>query len=530
MDRFIIRKNLDPDDSMSYGGLVTSLLDTRGPPSCEKAVVLKDTPKSMHRRIVMASISMAALSPKSSVLYRGDLAMSALKHCENLQAIQQIPMNDRNFQENITKTVYDIWSLKLKRERQKYGSLLPNGPERVLDAPALRDDFYLKLIDWGPCHLLAVALGATLYIWEPVSGQAKEIFTCPSGNYIASLKWITTGGHVIAAGLSDGRLEIWDVELVKRLRTILHDSLGVMVPRIGALAWNKNILSSGNRQGAIYHTDVRQSRSYFRKIGHAHMQEICGLTWSPDGLQLASGGNDNLVNIFELRERGGKLKASANALFCFKAHQAAVKALAWCPYRSHLLASGGGTADQTIRLWQTTTGSQYRCSQRTGSAVTSLLWSPESYEELLSTHGASVAQSPQIYLWHAASLTQLAHLSDAHAGRILTSTCSPDASTIVTAGADENLHFWQIYNARKGVQDNLELFSPHLPLQVTSPPPLCLHTPKMKHCPMSPSRFVSLHHLNSPVLSPTQRPSPASIKNIYLNLFLDSPKLQSIAE
>jgi WD40 repeat protein len=33
------------------------------------------------------------------------------------------------------------------------------------------------------------------------------------------------------------------------------------------------------------------------------------------------------------------------------AHIAAVKALAWCPWQKHLLASGGGTADRTIRFW-----------------------------------------------------------------------------------------------------------------------------------------------------------------------------------
>ena len=38
------------------------------------------------------------------------------------------------------------------------------------------------------------------------------------------------------------------------------------------------------------------------------------------------------------------------------AHQAAVKALAWCPFQSNLLASGGGTADRSIRFWNTITG------------------------------------------------------------------------------------------------------------------------------------------------------------------------------
>jgi WD40 repeat protein len=39
-------------------------------------------------------------------------------------------------------------------------------------------------------------------------------------------------------------------------------------------------------------------------------------------------------------------------------HTAAVKAIAWSPHQSGLLASGGGTADRCIRFWNTTNGHQ----------------------------------------------------------------------------------------------------------------------------------------------------------------------------
>lgn len=58
-----------------------------------------------------------------------------------------------------------------------------------------------------------------------------------------------------------------------------------------------------------------------------------------------------------------------------QAHSAAVKALAWCPYQSNLLATGGGTADRHIRFWNThtcamlsaiDTGSQVRAGLEAG--------------------------------------------------------------------------------------------------------------------------------------------------------------------
>lgn len=37
---------------------------------------------------------------------------------------------------------------------------IPTAPYKVLDAPALQDDFYLNLVDWSSSNLLAVGLGA----------------------------------------------------------------------------------------------------------------------------------------------------------------------------------------------------------------------------------------------------------------------------------------------------------------------------------------------------------------------------------
>lgn len=93
-----------------------------------------------------------------------------------------------------------------------------------------------------------------------------------------------------------------------------------------------------------------------------HSQEVCGLKWAPSGQQLASGGNDNLLHIWDVSVMSSAgmsstLHPSTPCLHRLDEHQAAVKALAWCPFQSHLLASGGGTADRCIKFWNTQTGS-----------------------------------------------------------------------------------------------------------------------------------------------------------------------------
>ena len=37
-----------------------------------------------------------------------------------------------------------------------------------------------------------------------------------------------------------------------------------------------------------------------------------------------------------------------------------LKGLSWCPWQSSLIATGGGTADKTLHLWNIVSGAIYR--------------------------------------------------------------------------------------------------------------------------------------------------------------------------
>ena len=41
--------------------------------------------------------------------------------------------------------------------------------------------------------------------------------------------------------------------------------------------------------------------------------------------------------------------------FMKKSHKAAVKAIGWCPNKDNILATGAGTADRYLRVWNTST-------------------------------------------------------------------------------------------------------------------------------------------------------------------------------
>lgn len=81
-------------------------------------------------------------------------------------------------------------------------------------------------------------------------------------------------------------------------------------------------LLSGSRSGAIHHHDVRVANHHVATLAR-HTQEVCGLKWSPDGKFLASGGNDNLLMIWDAGVN--TVNNTTNPVFTFNQHQAAVK-------------------------------------------------------------------------------------------------------------------------------------------------------------------------------------------------------------
>lgn len=233
-------------------------------------------------------------------------------------------------------------------------------PERVLDAPGLIDDYYLNLLDWSSRNMVVIGLDTQVYVWNGTTGSSLALMETTADTYVSSVKWSDDGGFV-AIGTGNGDVELWDIEDQTKVRTMRgHES------RVGVMSWNQAILSTGARSGEIFNHDVRIADHKIAEL-NGHTAELCGLEWRADGAQLASGGNDNLVNIWDARLLTTPKWTKTN-------HKAAVKALAWCPWQSNLLATGGGNHDGCIHFWNSTTGARVN-SIDTGSQVTSLKWS-----------------------------------------------------------------------------------------------------------------------------------------------------------
>jgi len=303
-------------------------------------------------------------------------------------------------------------------------------PERVLDAPGLVDDYYLNLLDWSSGNQVAIGLERNVYVWSAETGSVTSLLETAPERYVSSVKWSGDGAYV-AVGLDSGDVQIWDVEDKTKLRTMSgHET------RVGAMSWNKATLTTGSRSGNIFNHDVRIAEHKTAEL-LSHTSEVCGLEWRSDGAQLASGGNDNLVNIWDARSMVTPKWSKTN-------HKAAVKALAWCPWQLNLLATGGGSYDKCIHFWNATTGARVN-SIDTGSQVTSLKWST-SYREIVSCHGAP---DNQLTVWSYPTLVKNVEIP-AHETRVLHSALSPDGQMLATCASDESLKFWKLFEKKAG--------------------------------------------------------------------------------
>lgn len=302
--------------------------------------------------------------------------------------------------------------------------------KRTFAAPGLIDDYFAKTIDWSAHDMIAVALGSALYMRPYTETTTSPMVTklCELDNsLITGVAWSPDVPHYIALGASTGMVSLWDTTRELQVRALCGHT-----ERVQALDWCGAMLTSGSHDSTIRQWDVRMRNACVNTfVGHA-MRDVCSLAWSGDGTQLACGDRTSCLTIWSCTH-------TERPLFTIDdAHSAAVKALAWCPWQSNLLASGGGSGDRAIHFWNTLSGTLLD-SLETDGQITALQWLPAT-KELVSSHGFG---KNAIIVWKYPTMQPIVELTG-HEGRVLDLSLSASHDLLLSAGADETLKIWAI--------------------------------------------------------------------------------------
>ncbi|KAI0219278.1 cell division cycle 20, partial [Lamellibrachia satsuma] len=290
-----------------------------------------------------------------------------------------------------------------------------------------------NVLDWSCTSNIAVALGNLVYSWNSESGKCNMVplNTEDSTTLVCSLAWAPNGSH-LALGLDNGHILLWDVDKdqllqLKSRRTCTHAG------SVDVLAWapDESALYSGQNCGCVQQIDQRTGVTSFTKL--RHNGGVCGLKVSPDGHYLASGGTDHQLHVWHIHQKTTHQR--------IRAHNASIKAMAWCPWQSTVLATGGGLGDGYIRIWNINSGNKL-AEVNTNSQICCMLWSSR-HREIVTGHGC---ERHDVTLWSYPQLRPVATLS-AHDGRVLFLALSPDGKTVASCGADEMLMLWKCFDS-----------------------------------------------------------------------------------
>ncbi|KAF3927481.1 hypothetical protein ABW21_db0209513 [Orbilia brochopaga] len=311
------------------------------------------------------------------------------------------------------KTDFSAWNPNSPQMQAAAANLKRRRNEMLLDAPGLRDDFYCTLLAYSPVSkVLAVALGSEIYGWTERSG-AKP-FKPWAATQITAIAFSSTSGKldILAVGRVDGVISLWGLgETVPRAEAQHQAAVACVSFKpfeskrrglSGRKDWTKcEDLLLGDEAGNIYFYAIEWDSepgsmacgmTLVRRM-KVHTQQICGISWSTDATQVATGGNDNQCILFDVETPKDEDSDSRDAdepnrelIIRHKwAHNAAVKAIAFCPWQKSLIATGGGSNDRGIHFYHTFTGSSI-ATIKVSAQVTSLIWSTQR-KEIAATFG-----------------------------------------------------------------------------------------------------------------------------------------------
>jgi WD40 repeat protein len=167
-----------------------------------------------------------------------------------------------------------------------------------------------------------------------------------------------------------------------------------------------------------------------QRVLKGHLDGLLCVAWSPDGEHLASGSYDDTLRIWDA--------TSGECIWTLEEHDHDVTCVAWSPDGTRFVS---GSSDETLRVWDTGRGDSLLTLEGHVGFVNAVAWSPDG------TRIVSGSFDTTLRIWDAASGESLAILKghgsvQQREGWVLSVAWSPDGTRIVSGSMDHTLRIW----------------------------------------------------------------------------------------
>ncbi len=207
---------------------------------------------------------------------------------------------------------------------------------------------FIEGIAWSP-DSKRVAFGDgdhTVEVWDATAGKKLVTYKGHSAE-VQRIAWSPDGTRIASASY-DGTVQVWNAMTGHHLLT--YNGQGAPV---WSVAWSpdgKRIVSgsgaagldgpvTANNSAKVW--DVATGQTLLTYTEQGSKNEVYGLGWSPDGKEIASGGDDMMVRIWDT--------TTGQTMLVCKGHTDIIFSVAWSPDGKEIASA---SADNSVKVWR----------------------------------------------------------------------------------------------------------------------------------------------------------------------------------
>jgi WD40 repeat protein/serine/threonine protein kinase len=360
-----------------------------------------------------------ALSPDGRFLAAGGNQKVAMLEIATRREVADLPpsgwANSVDFSPTATNIlatgggegIVDLWDISTG---EIVGTLsgYPNAISRAAFSP---DGKKLAIAGWG----------TTLQLWDVE--RKVNLWTANAMLPIETVLFTTDGASLISGGGAIGNPLVWDVGTGKKLASLppQHRALAFSL----ALSPDGKNLATGGVDSSVIVWDLSARRPLITMLGH--IGPVLSLTFAQDGKHLASGGADHTVRVWDL--------LSGKQTRLLRGHRGPVNVVVFAPDGGSIFSA---SEDGSVKVWNLNLEPTTRTLGPPGKYLSALALSPDGRFLAAVDYVDSSTR-----LWDMASGLAIASLADSPKSP-LSVAFSPSGDVLAVGGNEHTITLWRV--------------------------------------------------------------------------------------